>query len=103
MGSFELVRHSMQRSTMINEFAGLDRSDVRCSRVVKSPTGITGLDEILFGGLPKGRATLVCGGAGCGKTLIAASFLVNGATLYDEPGVFFGFEEGTEAIAVNLA
>ena len=88
---------------MTNEFAGPDRSDVQISQVAKSPTGITGLDEILFGGLPKGRATLVCGGPGCGKTLIAASFLLKGATLYDEPGVFFGFEEGTEAIAVNLA
>ena len=58
----------------------------------KSPTSINGLDEITGGGLPKGRPTLVCGGAGCGKTLFAMEFLVRGATLYKEPGVFISFE-----------
>jgi|GEM_PF-97893 len=52
----------------------------------KSPTGINGLDEITLGGLPHGRPTLVCGGAGCGKTLLAIEFLVHGALEYDEPG-----------------
>ena len=59
----------------------------------KSPTGIRGLDEITGGGLPKGRPTLICGGAGCGKTLLAMEFLVHGATEYNEPGVFVAFEE----------
>lgn len=45
----------------------------------KTPTGIAGLDEITLGGLPRGRSTLICGGAGCGKTLFAASFPVSGA------------------------
>src|SRR6267142_2235940 len=54
----------------------------------KSPTGIKGLDEITGGGLPLGRPTLVCGNAGCGKTLLATEFLVWGATRHDEPGVF---------------
>ncbi len=59
----------------------------------KCPTGIQGLDEITGGGLPRGRPTLVCGGAGCGKTLFAAEFLVRGAVQFGEPGVFMSFEE----------
>jgi hypothetical protein len=59
----------------------------------KTPTGIPGLDEILLGGLPGGRPTLICGYAGCGKTLLGMTFLVNGATMFDEPGVFVSFEE----------
>ena len=56
--------------------------------VPKSPTGIQGLDEITGGGLPRGRPTLICGGPGCGKTILAMEFLINGAHHYDEPGVF---------------
>jgi len=69
----------------------------------KSPTGIPGMDEITGGGLPKGRPTLVAGGAGCGKTLFAMEFLVNGAMEYDEPGVFVAFEENAEELAQNVA
>ena len=69
----------------------------------KSPTGIPGMDEITGGGLPKGRPTLVAGGAGCGKTLFAMEFLVNGAIQYDEPGVFLAFEENAEELAQNVA
>jgi circadian clock protein KaiC len=69
----------------------------------KAPTGITGMDEITAGGLPKGRPTLVAGGAGCGKTLFAMEFLVNGATQYNEPGVFVAFEENAEELAQNVA
>jgi len=68
----------------------------------KSPTGILGLDEIIGGGLPKGRPTLVCGGAGCGKTLLAVEFLVRGITQYDEPGVFLAFEESAEELTQNV-
>jgi circadian clock protein KaiC len=68
----------------------------------KAPTGISGLDEITFGGLPKGRPTLVCGAAGCGKTMLAAEFIVHGATKYDEPGVFMMFEESTEELTSNM-
>jgi circadian clock protein KaiC len=60
-----------------------------------------GLDEITNGGLPRGRPTLVCGGAGCGKTLLAMEFLVHGALEYDEPGVFLSFEETTEELVTN--
>lgn len=69
----------------------------------KAPTNIRGLDEITGGGLPKGRPTLVCGGAGCGKTLLAMEFLVHGATRFKEPGVFISFEETEEELAANVA
>ncbi|MDQ2691039.1 MAG: circadian clock protein KaiC [Chloroflexota bacterium] len=69
----------------------------------KTPTGIPGMEEITGGGLPKGRPTLIAGAAGCGKTLFAMEFLVNGATEYDEPGVFVAFEENAEELAQNVA
>jgi circadian clock protein KaiC len=69
----------------------------------KSPTGIQGLDEITGGGLPKGRSTLICGGAGCGKTLLGMEFLVRGATQFNEPGVFVSFEENTKALTENVS
>jgi circadian clock protein KaiC len=69
----------------------------------KAPTGIQGLDEITGGGLPKGRPTLVCGGAGCGKTLLAMEFLVRGATEFNEPGVFMTFEEAAQDLTQNVA
>jgi len=68
----------------------------------KAPTGIPGLDEITKGGLPRGRPTLVCGSAGCGKTLLAMEFLVRGATEYGEPGVFMAFEETAEELTQNV-
>jgi circadian clock protein KaiC len=69
----------------------------------KCPTGIQGLDEITSGGLPRGRPTLVCGGAGCGKTLLAAEFLVRGAVQFDEPGVLMAFEETEKELKANVA
>jgi circadian clock protein KaiC len=69
----------------------------------KCPTGIQGLDEITVGGLPRGRPTLVTGAAGSGKTLIALEFLVKGATVYDEPGVFMAFEETSEELTTNVS
>lgn len=71
--------------------------------LAKSPTGIDGFDQITQGGLPSGRTSLVCGGAGCGKTLFAIEFLVKGALLYDEPGVFVAFEETEEELIRNVA
>ena len=71
--------------------------------LLKSPTGIQGFDEITGGGLPKGRPTLICGGAGCGKTLFGIEFLVRGATLFNEPGVFMSFEETNEELIKNVA
>jgi circadian clock protein KaiC len=69
----------------------------------KALTGIHGLDEITGGGLPRGRPTLVSGGAGSGKTLFALEFLVRGATQYSEPGVFISFEESIPDLTKNAA
>ena len=71
-------------------------------KLAKTPSGIKGLDEITEGGLPLGRPTLVCGSAGCGKTLMAMEFLVRGATEYGEPGVFMAFEETAEELSQNV-
>lgn len=70
--------------------------------IAKSPTGIDGLDEVTFGGLPQGRPTLLCGAAGCGKTLFAMTFLYNGAVAFNEPGVFIAFEEQPEDLIKNV-
>jgi circadian clock protein KaiC len=71
--------------------------------LAKAPTGIRGLDEVTGGGLPQGRTTLVCGPAGCGKTLLAMEFLVRGVTEYGEPGVFIAFEESADDLIANVA
>jgi len=68
----------------------------------KTPTGISGLDEITNGGFPKGRPVLICGSAGCGKTLFATQFLIKGITEYNEPGVLMSFEETTADIKQNV-
>lgn len=68
----------------------------------RTPTGIEGLDEITGGGLPAGRPTLVCGAAGCGKTMLAMEFLVRGATQFGEPGVFMMFEENAAELTANV-
>jgi circadian clock protein KaiC len=78
-------------------------TQVTSSRTLpKTPSGIRGLDAITLGGLPSGRPTLVCGAAGCGKTLLAMEFLVRGATEHGEPGVFIAFEESPEELAQNV-
>ena len=69
----------------------------------KAPTGVRGLDDITGGGLPRGRPTLITGGAGSGKTILGIAFLVNGALDYDEPGVFLAFEEAARELACNVA
>lgn len=76
--------------------------DVDSLALAKTPTGIEGLDEVTRGGFPSGRPTLIAGNAGCGKSLLAMSFLVNGATRYSEPGVFVSFEETSEDVITNV-
>src|SRR5690606_17915478 len=68
----------------------------------KVPSGIKGLDELTNGGLPYGRTTLVCGGAGCGKTMFGIEFLVNGALDQDQPGVYLMFEESARELTDNV-
>ncbi|MCX6897701.1 MAG: circadian clock protein KaiC [Verrucomicrobia bacterium] len=79
------------------------KSTPSATSLPKCPTGIQGLDEITGGGVPRGRPTLVCGGAGCGKTLLAAEFLVRGAVQFGEPGVFMAFEETEKELKANVA
>jgi circadian clock protein KaiC len=85
----------------IEETSGYHSSVV--ASLPKSPSGIDGFDQVTSGGLPTGRPTLICGGAGCGKTLFAISFLVNGAVKFGEPGVFMSFEESNQELAQNVA
>src|SRR5262245_28631989 len=73
------------------------------SGISKCPTGIHGFDDILGGGLPRGRPTLLAGGAGCGKTLLAMEFIVRGIRQFNEPGVFMAFEETEHELAQNVA
>ncbi|HEX8561578.1 MAG TPA: circadian clock protein KaiC [Flavobacterium sp.] len=68
----------------------------------KTPSGIEGLDEITHGGLPTGRPTLICGDAGCGKTLFSAQFIIKGIVDYNEPGVFMTFEEPSQDLTDNV-
>jgi len=76
--------------------------DDRAVTITKAPTGIAGLDEITHGGLPAGRPTLVCGGPGCGKTILAMEFLVRGALEFGEPGLFVSFEESIDQLRLNF-
>ncbi|MGI4748438.1 MAG: circadian clock protein KaiC [Janthinobacterium lividum] len=80
-----------------------DAVALQLTTLPKAPTGISGFDDITLGGLPAGRPSLVCGAAGCGKTLFALTFLVNGVTRFDEPGVFMSFEERAEDLTANVA
>lgn len=81
-----------------------NRSGAKALRPLKKcPTGISGLDEITLGGLPKGRSTLICGGAGSGKTLLGLEFLIRGAREFGENGVCISFEETPEDITQNVA
>ncbi len=73
------------------------------TEIAKAPTGVDGLDKVTGGGLPRGRPTLVCGPAGCGKTLLAMEFIVRGITEYGEPGVFVAFEETRPDLVANVA
>jgi circadian clock protein KaiC len=86
-----------------NEPKKVTRKARRRPSLPKVPTGIQGLDELTGGGLPQGRPTLLCGSAGCGKTLLAMEFLVRGAVDFGEPGVFMAFEETTGELATNFA
>ena len=78
-------------------------SDAKLTPLRKAPSGIQGLDDITHGGLPRGRTTIVCGGPGCGKTMLGIEFLVRGALEFNEPGVIMAFEETPQDMARNVA
>ncbi|MFC6096722.1 circadian clock protein KaiC [Flavobacterium qiangtangense] len=81
-----------------------NRSNSKTEKFIfpKTPTGVEGLDEITDGGFPQGRPTLICGGAGCGKTLLSMQFLIRGITEYGESGVFMSFEEPSKDLSLNV-
>jgi circadian clock protein KaiC len=72
------------------------------AKLTKALTGIKGFDEVTEGGLPKNRPTLLCGNTGCGKTVMSMEFLVHGADKFNEPGVFFSFEETVDELITNM-
>ena len=86
----------------MTQMTQISRDDTPWQSLPKAPSGIRGLDDITGGGLPRGRPTLVCGSAGCGKTLLAMEFLVRGVREYGEPGVFFAFEETAGELTENV-
>jgi len=78
-------------------------ADTEGSGIEKRPTGVQGLDELLGGGLPAGRTTLVAGGPGAGKTVLTLQALVHGARELGEPGIFVAFEESAARLRANVA
>src|ERR1700729_3808445 len=78
-------------------------SDAKLTPLRKAPSGIQGLDDITHGGLPRGRTTIVCGGPGCGKTMLGIEFLVRGALEFNEPGVLMAFEKTPGDTVQNVA
>src|SRR5512147_1473865 len=82
---------------------GPAESELKEKELKKVPSGIKGFDDITFGGLPKGRPTLICGGPGSGKTLLGMEFLVRGARAFSEPGVFMSFEEKDSDLIENFS
>jgi circadian clock protein KaiC len=90
---------SLERDMTVSQ-----RKKTKKSRLIaRCPTGVAGLDEITLGGLPRHRATLVCGGSGCGKSLLGLEFVIQGAALYNEPGLFLAFEETEAELMENIA
>ncbi|MEQ8385034.1 MAG: circadian clock protein KaiC [Coleofasciculus sp. A1-SPW-01] len=81
----------------------MSKTTLAKNQLRKCPTGIKGLDEITDGGLPLGRTTLICGTAGCGKTLMGMEFIVRGILDYSESAVFMAFEETAAELTQNVA
>lgn len=79
-----------------------NKSNKKGNKFPKSLTGIQGLDDLTYGGIPKNRPTLLAGNSGSGKTLLAMQYIINGTVMYDEPGVFMSFEEKIEDLALNV-
>lgn len=86
------VQNTKKGNTTINEF-----------KLLKSPTGIKGFDDITLGGIPQFRPTLVVGAIGCGKTFMAMEYIINGVVNYNEPGVFMTFEEKADELLTNVS
>ena len=65
-------------------------------------TGISGMDELLTGGIPQGSSVLLSGGSGTCKTIFAMQYIYNGAALYQEPGLFVTIESNAKNIMWNM-
>ncbi len=65
---------------------------------LRVPTGISGFDELVQGGFPKNSSVLVCGGPGCGKTIFAMEFIINGLNKFGEKGLYVSFEQKADSI-----
>lgn len=98
-----LGRTSTIRTDRTGKLGNASTSRLDRHGISKAPTGILGLDEILNGGLPKARPTLLCGGPGCGKTMLAMEFICRGALEFGEPGVVIAFEEKAAELSTNMA
>ena len=72
-------------------------NDMRCK------TGVPGLDEILYGGIPRNSCILLAGGPGSGKTILSSQFLYQGANMNDEPGLLVTFDESPDSIRKNMS
>ena len=99
---FFLHAKTRQQSIAVYVFLSAMARNKKTSSLLKTPTGIRGLDDITRGGLPKARTSLVCGNAGCGKTILGMEFIARGAIEFNEPGVFVAFEETSEELAKNF-
>ena len=93
----------MAKRSKVADFGAALNGNSHLSSLPKALTGIKGLDEISGGGLPRGRTTIVCGGPGCGKTMLGMEFLIHGAQDFDEPGVLVAFEETPQEMERNVA
>lgn len=74
----------------------------KLNKLEKSPTGIRGLDEITYGGIPQNRPTILVGGTGTGKTFLSMEYIIKGAVKFNEPGVFMTFEEKQMSYCLTL-
>jgi circadian clock protein KaiC len=97
-----MLTESNRAKTKVKPFTP-EKSPDRRQSLRKTPTGIQGLDEITNGGIPFGRSTLICGGAGSGKTVLGMEFIVRGIRDFNEPGVYMAFEENAEELTENVS
>ena len=85
-----------------NSKKNIAETELSITKLPKSLTGIQGLDDITYGGIPQNRPTLLVGSIGTGKTIFAMEYIINGITMFNEPGVFMTFEEQTDELQINV-
>lgn len=75
----------------------------RSIAIARVPSGIPGLDEMIEGGFPRGRMALIAGGPGTGKSTFGMQFLHDGASRFNEPGLYLSLEETKKDIIENFS